>query len=48
MLAELRAFMAGPLPGAGPIRAAQLEWGLQAQTRPLAQAAINELGARFE
>ncbi len=39
MLTQLRTFMAS---------AADLDWGLQAQTRPLAQAAIDELSARFE
>src|SRR5439155_20403513 len=39
MLAELRTFMAG---------AAELDWDLQAQTRPLAEAAIEQLAARFE
>ena len=39
MLAELSAFMA---------RSADLDWGLQAQTRPIAQAAIEALTARFE
>ncbi|MEI6665270.1 MAG: DUF1122 family protein [Chloroflexota bacterium] len=39
MLVELRAFMAG---------AAELDWGIQAQTRPLAEAAIADLSARFE
>lgn len=39
MLAELRAFMP---------RAADLDWGLQAQTRPVAEAAIEVLAARFE
>lgn len=39
MLAELRAFLAG---------SAELDWGLQARTRPLADAAIAELAARFE
>lgn len=39
MLAELRVFMP---------RAADLDWGLQAQTRPVAEAAIEVLAARFE
>jgi hypothetical protein len=39
MLAELRAFME---------RAAELDWELQAQTRPVAEAAIEVLSARFE
>ena len=39
LLAELRAFMP---------RAAHLDWGLQAQTRPVAEAAIEVLAARFE
>ena len=38
MLAELQRFMDG---------AADLEWDVQAQTRPLAEAAIEELSARF-
>ena len=39
MLVELRAFMA---------RSADLDWGLQAQTRPIADAAIEALSTRFE
>ena len=39
MLGELRAFLAG---------SAELDWGLQAQTRPLADAAIADLAGRFE
>jgi len=39
MLDELRAFLRG---------SADLDWGLQARTRPLAQAAEEELAARFE
>lgn len=39
MLAELRAFMP---------RAADLDWGLQAHTRPVAEAAIEVLSERFE
>ena len=39
MLAELRAFLRG---------SPDLDWGLQARTRPLADAAIAELAARFE
>ena len=39
MLAELRAFLAG---------SADLDWGLQARTRPLAQATVEELATRFE
>lgn len=39
MLAELRAFLRG---------SADLDWGLQARTRPLAQATVDELAARFE
>lgn len=39
MIAELRAFLRG---------SADLDWGLQARTRPLADAAIAELAARFE
>ncbi|MFN8585061.1 MAG: DUF1122 family protein [Dehalococcoidia bacterium] len=39
MLAALRAFLASP---------ADLDWNLQARTRPLAQAAVERLQARFE
>ena len=39
MLVELRALMAG---------AAELDWGIQAQTRPLAEAAIADLSERYE
>ena len=39
MLAELSEFMA---------RSADLDWGLQAQTRPIAAAALEALTARFE
>ena len=39
MLALLRAFMA---------RSADIDWDVQAQTRPLAEAAIEVLSARFE
>jgi hypothetical protein len=39
MLGALRAFLAG---------SADLDWGLQARTRPLAQAAVAELEAQFE
>jgi hypothetical protein len=39
MLAELRSFMQG---------AAELDWDIQAKVRPLGEAAIDELSARFE